>query len=845
MAPLFASLLMVVANGQESQFAFDPNGNLVNQTSAIVAPPEILSHPQPQVVVPHGLASFFVIAANTRGLGYQWRFNGTNINGATSDSLLLQNVGVTNEGPYSVVLVNSSGSVTSAPAALLLDGDRDGLPDSWELASFGNLNQNPTGDSDGDGVSNLDEFLEGTNPADSASVLFQLTVLSDGGQVTVNPSRFSFTNGEIVTLTATAIAPNRFHGWTGATNTSSPTISLVMTTNKTVAAYLGASYDIAWTNSVSGDWHAGLNWSPGIVPGTEDNVTISKSVTVTLNSNAECGNLILGGSGTAPALTGAGTLTVNGDALWIFGGMTGSGRTIISPGATLTIANVGPVGIATRTLENGGTVLWTGAGNFNMSSGVITNRAGALFETRGSGVFALTGGAPRFDNAGTFRKTVDTSTTSLASSIAFNNYGAVEIQTGTLSLGGGGSHSGTFDVSGDATLSFSGGTHTASAGSSITGDGNLTVNASVVTLAGLVNVSGTNTVSTASTANFTGNYICTNNTLVLSSGTANFNGTGTVSPAFVTLSGGTLSGNQVVAVLNQMNWPSGGMTGSGRTIISPGATLTIGNVSPVGITTRTLENGGTVLWTGTGNMNLSGATITNRPGALFETRGSGDFALTGGAPRFNNAGTFRKTVDKNTTSFGSGIAFNNYGTVEIRSGILAANGGYTSTANALLNCAIGGTTAGTGYGRLQVASTVTLNGALGVNLINGFVPTTNDTFTVLTAGTRNGTFASFSYPSNEFTMQLSNTANSVIVRVTGGGVVSQQPVFLPPEVSGTDIRLIWTGLPNTTYRLEFNPDLGLPNWIDLPGDVTSLGNTASKLDTLTSRHRFYRVRVVP
>jgi uncharacterized repeat protein (TIGR02543 family) len=44
------------------------------------------------------------------------------------------------------------------------DSDGDGLPDSWELANFGNLSQTAAGDPDGDGVSNLNEYLRGTNP---------------------------------------------------------------------------------------------------------------------------------------------------------------------------------------------------------------------------------------------------------------------------------------------------------------------------------------------------------------------------------------------------------------------------------------------------------------------------------------------------------------------------------------------------------------------------------------------------------------------------------------------------------------------------------------------------------
>ncbi len=76
-------------------------------------------------------------------------------------------------------------------------------------------------------------------------------------------------------------------------------------------------------------------------------------------------------------------------------------------------------------------------------------------------------------------------------------------------------------------------------------------------------------------------------------------------------------------------------------------------------------------------------------------------------------------------------------------------------------------------------------------------------------------------------------------------LVVPQPVLLTPELSEVDVRLIWTASSNRIYRLEFNPDLNPTNWIIIPGDVTGLSNTASKLNALTSSNRFYRVRVVP
>jgi hypothetical protein len=275
-----------------------------------------------------------------------------------------------------------------------------------------------------------------------------------------------------------------------------------------------------------------------------------------------------------------------------------------------------------------------------------------------------------------------------------------------------------------------------------------------------------------------------------------------------------------------------------------GVTLSINGANSLGLSGRTLDNAGTVLWTGAAAMSLGSAVITNRPGALFEAQSAASLTVASGVNRVDNAGTFRKTASGTTTVFG-GISLNNYGTLELQRGILAANGGYNSVSNASLYCGIAGTTAGTGYGRLQVSGPVTLNGTLSVELINNFVPVTNDSFTVLIAGTRNGTFASFSYPSNQVTMQLSNSPTSVIARVTGLVTNISAPALLAPELAGTDVRLIWTAVSNTTYRVEFIPDLSSTNWTALPGDVIGISNTATKLDVLTPSNRFYRVRANP
>jgi uncharacterized protein (DUF302 family) len=138
-----------------------------------------------------------VVVSDASGVTYKWKFNGTAIAGATSDSLLLTNVGAANQGQYSVVVTNSAGSVTSAPAALM-------------------LRRNPT-------VNTL--------------MPPRLVVYSDdGGSVTVTPMKPSYKLGETVTLTATPFMDSAFAGWVGDLNTIDNPATLTMNGNKTVRA---------------------------------------------------------------------------------------------------------------------------------------------------------------------------------------------------------------------------------------------------------------------------------------------------------------------------------------------------------------------------------------------------------------------------------------------------------------------------------------------------------------------------------------------------------------------------------------------------------------------------------
>ncbi|PYJ97692.1 MAG: hypothetical protein DME23_14170 [Verrucomicrobia bacterium] len=86
------------------------------------SPPEITSPPQPQAVAAGANVTFSITATGTSPLAYQWVHDGTNVPGATTTTLNLNSVQVTDAGSYAVIVSNSLGSVISPEAQLTVNG---------------------------------------------------------------------------------------------------------------------------------------------------------------------------------------------------------------------------------------------------------------------------------------------------------------------------------------------------------------------------------------------------------------------------------------------------------------------------------------------------------------------------------------------------------------------------------------------------------------------------------------------------------------------------------------------------------------------------------------------------
>ncbi len=202
-----------------------------------------------------------------------------------------------------------------------------------------------------------------------------------------------------------------------------------------------------------------------------------------------------------------GTNAVYAEATFIWSGGNISGQGLVAAGSGVTISNgSGNLNLTGRILANALDGVWTGnpGGSITISGGgVLSNYANSTLDAEFDGSLANSTGANLFANSGLFRKTGRTGSTTIGVPIA--NTGTMEVQTGTLSLTGGGTSTGTFNVSSNAALNIGGGSadFTTNSVINIPEGGILTVTGGTPTFEGTIEADGA-AFFIGGTANVTG-----------------------------------------------------------------------------------------------------------------------------------------------------------------------------------------------------------------------------------------------------------------------------------------------------------------------------------------------------
>ncbi|MFO0826792.1 MAG: HYR domain-containing protein [Phycisphaerales bacterium] len=501
-----------------------------------------------------------------------------------------------------------------------------------------------------------------------------------------------------------------------------------------------------------------------LLPGVTINNITMEGATVT-----NAANVIIGGAvnWTAGTITGDGTLEFDG-------------LISLTGGSTKTLDR--------KTIKIGNTGSWDGAGGFTFTdSGTSTKSfleilAGASFTLPSNSTsFGAAGFGHAVNNFGTLIK--PGAGTTFTQPIPLNNKigGLVAVQDGSLDITGGGTNDGEYNVTAGQCRFLSSQTHSA-------------------------------------TAVLSGNNRFTGGVQTLLPGVTINN---------ITMEGATVTNAANVIIGGAVNWTAGTITGDGTLEFDGLISLTGGSTKT--LDRKTIKIGNTGSWDGAGGFTFTDSGTSTKSfleildGGTFTLPSNNTaFGVTGTGHAVNNAGTL---IKPGVGSFSHGVALNNSGTVTVNGGTMQVPNGFTQTAGStvlnggtlanngpamalqggvvkgngsstgatsqaggsiapgfspgtismgsltqnaasVLDLELGGTSPGTQFDQVVVSGTATLAGTLRLTFINGFVPHTGDSFVVVNAASRSGTFSAVdvtNFP--DCVVFVTYTATQAIVKI--------------------------------------------------------------------------------
>lgn len=410
---------------------------------------------------------------------------------------------------------------------------------------------------------------------------------------------------------------------------------------------------VSWDGGGDGtSWMDANNWSSNALPTASDDVTISVAGNPSIT--------IPSGTAMANTLACQKTLTINANLTvtsatfnttvnWLDGNLTGAFT--LSSGATANLTGSGSrkVSSSVSPFTNNGIINYSGSG-LSLGSGITFDNHGT-FNLTGTGDISQSGtGTPNFNNHGTFNKTTS-GTVSNFNSVVFNNTGTLNLVTGGINFGKGGSTTAPLTVPAGASMTFDsldnvdfdfdvGGTVLGGAGTITLTSGTLRFNQPNSTVNNLHMNDGSLVVATGNTLTF--------------DGTLNF-------------AGGDLAGSFVI-----VNGATANFSNAGNKTIQPDTTL---------------RNDGTINYSGAADLTFKWNTTLENYGT-FNLAGTGHISRSSAGPAtFNNFGVFNKT-SVSASGFDN-VTFNNPGTLNVNAGTLSGDDNSPVNGGGAINVAAG------------------------------------------------------------------------------------------------------------------------------------------------------------
>jgi fibronectin-binding autotransporter adhesin len=602
--------------------------------------------------------------------------------------------------------------------------------------------------------------------------------------------------GTIVNLTGGSIntAAINLHGvpsllnWTGGTlNVTSNVTWDSAADGTTTSAAFGASKSLATNQTlrVTGDESLGgmgpftLTLNSGSAHYVTGGITINPSGAITQNANST----LYAATFTQAGGTVNGTLQNQGNFVYQSGAFNGR---LLNQGSV----SLGPTFTAGNGIENDASMA--------VAVGQIITANGAGIDNVGS--FTLSGGVvsgtgPVLNDVGGTMQARGTINPALTNNGLFNVTGAL-----SLTSASGATNNGIFQGNGTVTGNFAnaaGGLVNVAIGNPLAFV-NVWPNAGLVTLQGagaVLNggaITNTDTIQGAgmvrsSITNSTGLIRASGGELDLA-GTGNSNAVGGIIQA---ATGNTVMVLQGLAANAGTIGLTGGIFDNNSHSLANASTGIINGYGT--LQTGSLTNTGK-LNVGEGNMDVYGNVTNNGTIGIQGGRFMYFFGNVNGSGSYTGLGTPTFLAAVSPGNSPASVSF-------------AGNADLTSTST--LNIEFGGTTPGSQYDQLLVTGQLSIGGALQVLLINGFVPSSGNSFNVLDWGTLAGTFSSISLP----TLANGLTWNTSKIYTTG--VLSVISTLLG-DYNGNGIV---DAADYTVWRDHLGQSITLPN-DTTPGSVT-------------------------